>query len=224
MVHSQNLYKQIRSTTLQQMLLPGIVFALVLSAFFFLNVPALFYAKDVPFFLSFIRAVIFILLLAAFADLLFKVIVLLFPRVSRAVRTLSGYGKAEEIMADAEAAFLGPHLLEQDNVVLTEKYLFKFAGTNSAIVPLTSVLWVFGLNNMRYSFTEKRERMVYFLRVVTISGKVYKFASLYKKNIDKITDTLSERYPNFFYGYSDEHDKMVRYILSENKRERKEGK
>jgi len=111
-MHSYHLYKQIRHSTLHQMLVPGIVFALFLSLFFFLNVPALFYSQDAPFVLSFFRTVVLILLVAAFFVLLSQFIVFLFPRVSRAVRTLSGYGDADEIMKDAESAFLGPHILE----------------------------------------------------------------------------------------------------------------
>lgn len=216
---AETVYKSIRKSQVQRLFVPIIAFALTLSAFFLLNVPALFTNPDGIFLMQVLRLVVLILLAVAFVILLEKLLVWAFPALSAAVRRLSKYGNADAILQDAEKELAAPHLLDQDNMVLTPRFLFKFAGNNSVIVPLESALWVYPLNNMRYSFTEGRERMVYFLRVVTIAGDTFRFASLYKKNIDKIIDTLTERYPNFFYDYSEEHYKMVRFILKENKAE-----
>ncbi len=206
---------------LRRLLTRAIVFALLLSAFFILNVPALFYAPDAAFLLQVVRLLILLLLLVVTVRVTYLLVVLAFPKTSRTVRKLARLGSRAALLADANEEYMKPHILDQDNMVLTPKYLFKFAGDRSAIVPLQSVLWVYEFNNMRRSFSTGRERMVYFLRVVTIAGDTIQFASLYQKNIQKVVDTLTERYPNFFYGYSEEHDKMVSYILRENKIEAK---
>lgn len=223
-MQAPGLYKAIRKTMLQRILIPSIVFALLLSAFFLLNVPALFYAKNALFLMQVLRLVILVLLLLSLGNMIYMGIIFAFPFLSPGVQRLAKYGDLKVLLKECETELLGKHLVDQDNMVLTNRYLFKFAGTKSAIVPLPSALWVFPLNNMRMSFLERRERMVYFLRVVTIQGDTFRFASLHKKNIDLIIDTLTDRYPNFFYGYSDEHDKMVRFILAENRLENKKKK
>ncbi|MBO4410644.1 MAG: hypothetical protein J5794_00420, partial [Lachnospiraceae bacterium] len=53
----------------------------------------------------------------------------------------------------------------------------------------------------------------------TITGDTFILRNQAKKDLDAIETQLSERYPNFFYGYSEEHDRMVHYILSENEKE-----
>ena len=155
---------------------------------------------------------------------LYMLILLIFPKLSMTYVRLRNYGNADVILADAEKELSERSILEEDNMVLTPKYLFEFSSDLSAIIPLESVLWVFRLENMRYSFKSRREKMFYSLRIVTIAGDTFVLKDKQKAHLDKIMEVLTDRYPNFFYGYSEEHDRMVHYILEENRKELKEKK
>lgn len=157
-------------------------------------------------------------------SVLYILVLFIFPKLSVTYLRLKGYGNADRILADAEKELSENSILSQDNMTLTPKYLIEFSSDLSAVIPLESVLWVFPTENMRYSLKDHRERMFYSLRIVTIAGDTFIIKDKQKADIDKITDVLSERYPNFFYGYSEEHDRMVHYILDENRRELRENR
>jgi len=163
-------------------------------------------------------AVILALLTGA-AGLLYTLALIIFPRLSGTVRRLSGYGDREEILAEADEELSGEVLLSRGTMILTPRYLFDFSPDVSAIVPLESALWVFDTQNMRYSLRDRREKMFYTLRIVTISGDTFVLKEKEKEDLTTIMDVLTERYPNFFYGYSEDHYAMVQYILKENRRE-----
>ena len=91
-------------------------------------------------------------------------------------------------------------------------------------MPLESALWVFRLQDMRYSLREKRDVMHYSMRIYTITGDKFILRDQAKADLDAIENLLTEHYPNFFYGYSEEHDRMVHYILEENVKEQAELK
>lgn len=139
--------------------------------------------------------------------------------LSRLYRLLTRYGNAESILSDALTELKNHCIFSHEGLALTPKYLFDFSEREKAIVPLESALWVFRLQDMKYSFREDRDKMHYSMRIYTITGDTFILKDQAKKDLDAIEDLLTERYPNFFYGYSEEHDRMVHYILSENEKE-----
>lgn len=143
------------------------------------------------------------------------------PKLSKMYRRLKKYGRADRILSDAQSELDQDRLLDRGDLVLTPKYLFEFRAELSSIIPLESVLWVFPLQDMKYSFKDHREKMAYSLRIMTITGDTFELKDKPKEDLDKINEVLTERYPNFFYGYSEEHNRMVHYILAENKKELK---
>jgi len=163
-------------------------------------------------------------LLVGVCSMLYDLLLIAFPKLSRSVRRLSGYGDREEILLDANRELAESPILYRGSMTLTPKYLFDFSSDVSAIVPLESVLWVFDTQKLRFSLQERREKMVYTLRVVTISGHTFELRNKQKDDLDTIMEVLTDRYPNFFYGYSEEHDTMVHYILKENRRELRENR
>lgn len=165
-----------------------------------------------------------ILALISLVGLIYTLILLICPKLSVTYLRLKNYGEASKIMHDADAELLDRKILEEGNMVLTPKYLIEFSPDASAVIPLESVLWIFKTTRMKYVLKDRRERMFYTLRIVTIAGDTFIIRDKKKSDIDQIENVLTERYPNFFYGYSEEHDKMVRYILRESKREIKANK
>ena len=162
---------------------------------------------------------ILIALVIGTAGLLYTLFLLAFPKLSPGYRRLRRYGDADRIVQDAEREIRDNTILEARKLTLTPKYLIEFDSDRTAVIPLESVLWVFHLRDMKYSLRERRERMLYSLRITTITGDVFTLKDYRKNELDKIMEVLTERYPNFFYDYSEEHERMVDYILEENRKE-----
>ena len=165
---------------------------------------------------------VLISVLAGLAILIYTLILLLFPKLSAACIRLRRYGNADALLKEAEKELESDVLLDTGRLVLTPHFLIEYNADRTAIIPLTAVLWVFHLQDMRYSVRDRRERMYFSLRITTITGDVFTLRDYAKKELDKIMEVLSERYPNFFYDYSEEHERMVNYILDENEKELKE--
>ena len=163
-------------------------------------------------------------MLISLVAIFYMLVILLFPKLSVTYLRLRNYGDAEKILNDAEKEIADSCILRQSNMVLTPKYLLEYSSDVSALIPLESVLWVFPLQNLRFSLRERRKKMVYALCITTIAGDNFILKNKKKEDIDKVTEVLTDRYPNFFYGYSEEHDKMVHYLLAESKKELKEKK
>ncbi len=153
--------------------------------------------------------------------LLYSLFLFLFPRFTPTCRQLRAYGNVSDILADAERDMNKFAILRQGEMALTPKYLLDFTNASGFIIPLHDVLWVFPLQDMHYSLSERHEKMRYSLRIVTIVGNAYEIRDKQKDDLDTVMDLLTDRYPNFFYGYSEEHDRMVHYILAENAKEKK---
>lgn len=183
------------------------------------------YAVNVAVYLSIPEIILFSLVTvslgAGFVLFLYYFLLFLFPRLTPTLKRLKNYGNAADILNDAEEELDKRRIFRQGNMALTTKYLFDFDADASFIIPLHDVLWVFPLQDMHYSAAAKREKMIYSLRIVTIVGDTFMLKNKRKEDIDTVMEVLTDRYPNFFYGYSEEHDKMVNYILEENKREQK---
>ncbi len=163
--------------------------------------------------------IVLVVLLFGIIGFVYTLMLLLFPKLSPAYTRLRKYGNPDRILKEAETELQNEAVFKRTNVVLTPKYLISYSQELTAVIPLESVLWIFTLQNLTHSIRENRDIMHYSLRIVTITGDRFMVKDLSKNEIDQIMDLLSERYPNFFYGYSDEHDRMVRYILRENKKE-----
>lgn len=159
-------------------------------------------------------------LLIALIGLFTTLIPLLFPHTSAAYRKLSAYGEANVLMKDAEEELRFECILREGNIALTPKYLIEFNTDRTAVIPLESVLWVYEYQRMKYSRKDRREKMFYTERIVTINGDVFSLEDRPRSTLDQINEVLTERYPNFFFGYSEEHERLVRYLLRERRNEK----
>ena len=139
--------------------------------------------------------------------------------LSRLYRLMQRYGDADKLLGDAFSELRDHCIFSHEGLALTPKYLFDFSERDKAIVPLESALWVFRLQDMRYSWRLDRDVMHYSMRIYTITGDTFILRDQAKADLDAIENLLTEHYPNFFYGYSEEHDRMVHYILEENEKE-----
>lgn len=145
------------------------------------------------------------------------------PALSHSYRKLKKYGNPKKLRRASQKEIKENLIWKNDHLCLTPKYLVDQTD-EWGIIPLESVLWVFTMHFMHYRPRSKKNEMRYQLEIVTITGDSYLIDRCSSEDVRRIRAELEERYPNFFYGFSKEHEEMVNYIVAENKKELKELK
>lgn len=140
------------------------------------------------------------------------------PRLTKTYRNLEHYGNPEKILNDVEKQIRRRILLQTKTLILTPRYLVKLSDDICAIIPLPEVLWIYDHAAMRR--TIKGRQLSYTIHVVTMKGEEYTLTGKSHREVSAIYHELNTRYPNFFFGYSKEHQEMVQYVLHEMKNEK----
>lgn len=140
------------------------------------------------------------------------------PRLTKTYRNLEHYGNPEKILSDVEKQIRRRILLQTKTLILTPRYLVELSDDICAIIPLPEVLWIYDHAAMRR--TIKGRQLSYTIHVVTMKGEEYTLTGKSHREVSAIYHELNTRYPNFFFGYSKEHQKMVQYVLHEMKNEK----
>lgn len=140
------------------------------------------------------------------------------PRLTKTYRNLEHYGNPEKILNDVEKQIRRRILLQTKTLILTPRYLVELSDYICAIIPLPEVLWIYDHAAMRR--TIKGRQLSYTIHVVTMKGEEYTLTGKSHREVSAIYHELNTRYPNFFFGYSKEHQEMVQYVLHEMKNEK----
>lgn len=140
------------------------------------------------------------------------------PRLTKTYRNLEHYGNPEKILNDVEKQIRRRILLQTKTLILTPRYLVELSDDICAIIPLPEVLWIYNHAAMRR--TIKGRQLSYTIHVVTMKGEEYTLTGKSHREVSAIYHELNTRYPNFFFGYSKEHQEMVQYVLHEMKNEK----
>lgn len=140
------------------------------------------------------------------------------PRLTKTYRNLEHYGNPEKILNDVEKQIRRRILLQTKTLILTPRYLVELSDDICAIIPLPEVLWIYDHAAMRR--TIKGRQLSYTIHVVTMKGEEYTLTGKSHREVSAIYHKLNTRYPNFFFGYSKEHQEMVQYVLHEMKNEK----
>lgn len=140
------------------------------------------------------------------------------PRLTKTYRNLEHYGNPEKILSDVEKQIRRRILLQTKTLILTPSYLVELSDDICAIIPLPEVLWIYDHAAMRR--TIKGRQLSYTIHVVTMKGEEYTLTGKSHREVSAIYHELNTRYPNFFFGYSKEHQEMVQYVLHEMKNEK----
>ena len=165
--------------------------------------------------------VLMIVLLAVFVFMIVILIrtitYIINPRLTKTYRNLERYGDPEKILVDVEKQIHRKILLRTKTLILTPRYLVELSDEVCAIIPLPEVLWIYDHAAMRHTLRGKQ--LSYTIHVVTMKGEEYTLNGKTHREVSAIYHELSTRYPNFFFGYSKEHQEMVQYMLHEMKKE-----
>ena len=140
------------------------------------------------------------------------------PRLTKTYRNLEHYGNPEKILNDVEKQIRRRILLQTKTLILTPRYLVELSDDICAIIPLPEVLWIYDHAAMRRII--KGRQLSYTIHVVTMKGEEYTLTGKSHREVSAIYHELNTRYPNFFFGYSKEHQEMVQYVLHEMKNEK----
>lgn len=140
------------------------------------------------------------------------------PRLTKTYRNLEHYGNPEKILNDVEKQIRRRILLQTKTLILTPRYLVELSDDICAIIPLPEVLWIYDHAAMRR--TIKGRQLSYTIHVVTMKGEEYTLTGKSHREVSAIYHELNTRYPNYFFGYSKEHQEMVQYVLHEMKNEK----
>lgn len=140
------------------------------------------------------------------------------PRLTKTYRNLEHYSNPEKILNDVEKQIRRRILLQTKTLILTPRYLVELSDDICAIIPLPEVLWIYDHAAMRR--TIKGRQLSYTIHVVTMKGAEYTLTGKSHREVSAIYHELNTRYPNFFFGYSKEHQEMVQYVLHEMKNEK----
>lgn len=140
------------------------------------------------------------------------------PRLTKTYRNLEHYGNPEKILNDVEKQIRRRILLQTKTLILTPRYLVELSDDICAIIPLPELLWIYDHAAMRR--TIKGRQLSYTIHVVTMKGEEYTLTGKSHREVSAIYHELNTRYPNFFFGYSKEHQEMVQYVLHEMKNEK----
>lgn len=140
------------------------------------------------------------------------------PRLTKTYRNLEHYGNPEKILNDVEKQIGRRILLQTKTLILTPRYLVELSDDICAIIPLPEVLWIYDHAAMRR--TIKGRQLSYTIHVVTMKGEEYTLTGKSHREVSAIYHEQNTRYPNFFFGYSKEHQEMVQYVLHEMKNEK----
>ena len=158
---------------------------------------------------------VFVLMIVVFIRTLLYIIN---PRLTKTYRNLEHYGNPEKILNDVEKQIRRRILLQTKTLILTPRYLVELSDDICAIIPLPEVLWIYDHAAMRR--TIKGRQLSYTIHVVTMKGEEYTLTGKSHREVSAIYHELNTRYPNFFFGYSKEHQEMVQYVLHEMKNEK----
>ena len=158
---------------------------------------------------------VFVLMIVVFIRTFLSIIN---PRLTKTYRNLEHYGNPEKILNDVEKQIGRRILLQTKTLILTPRYLVELSDDICAIIPLPEVLWIYDHAAMRR--TIKGRQLSYTIHVVTMKGEEYTLTGKSHREVSAIYHELNTRYPNFFFGYSKEHQEMVQYVLHEMKNEK----
>ncbi|CVI67918.1 hypothetical protein NDGK_01057 [Clostridiales bacterium CHKCI001] len=164
-----------------------------------------------------------ICIVISFISIIRMLIYIINPLESPACRRLRKYGNLSQIITQVEQELDNNCIIRTSNMALTPNYLIEFSEDVSAIIPLSSVLWTYKHGDLRRNW-KFQKKMRYSLHVITNKGDNFTFKNKQSADVEQILNELTNRYPSFFYGYSEEHQELMNHILKDLKMERKKKK
>ncbi len=140
----------------------------------------------------------------ALLHIIFALIYIQFPVFSPACRQLGRFGKAKELLTQAETELATLPQLATEDMFITEHYFIVLAGYGAAIIPIQEILWIYKHSTLHkilwYHFS-----ISYTLHITARKRLHFHCPKNMKSDIDGIMDYLAEANHEILVGFSEEN-------------------
>ena len=152
------------------------------------------------------------------ASLIFSSIYLLlnllygcFPIFSPSCRKLGRFGKANELLAQAEEELSTLPQLATEDMFITETFFIVLAPNGIAVIPIKDILWVYKYSTL-HNFLWFHFEISYTLHITATNHFYIQCPKNIKSDIDGIMDYLTEANHEILAGFNEENRKKIQEI------------
>ncbi len=140
----------------------------------------------------------------ALLHIIFNLIYIRFPVLAPACRQLGRFGRAKELLAQAETELATLPQLATEDMFITEHYFIVLASYGAAIIPIQEILWIYKHSTLHkilwYHFS-----ISYTLHITARKRLHFHCPKNMKSDIDGIMDYLAEANHEILVGFSEEN-------------------
>lgn len=147
----------------------------------------------------------------AAAAIIIYVVYIIFPVLSPPCWQLGRFGKASELLAQAEEELATLPQLATEDMFITEHYFIEIADSGIAIVPIQEMIWIYKYSTLHKIFWY-HFNISYTLHITTHKHLHIQCPKNMKSDIDGIIDYLSEANHNILVGFNEENRLKVQEI------------
>lgn len=134
-----------------------------------------------------------------------------FPLLSPSCRKLGRFGRAKDLLMQAEDELATLPQLATEDMFITENFFIELAPTGVAIVPIQEIIWVYKHSTL-HNFLWYHFVISYTLHITANNHFYIQCPKNIKSDIDGIMDYLAEANHNILVGFNEENRKKVQEI------------
>ncbi len=159
-------------------------------------------------------AVIFIFALTGLYSLItiiLSIIYILIPALSPPCRTLSLFGKASELLAQAEEELATLPQLATEDMFITEHFFIAIAKEGIFIIPIQEIIWIYKHSTL-HKFFWYHFSISYTLHITANKHLYVQLPKNLKSDIDGIIDYLAEANHSILVGFNEKNRLKIQEI------------
>ncbi len=149
--------------------------------------------------------------LYALAGIIICFLYILFPVLSPPCRQLGRFGKAKELLAQAEEELATLPQLATEDMFITEHFFIEIADSGIAVVPIGEMIWIYKYSTLHKLFWY-HFNISYTLHITANRHLYLQCPKNRKSDIDGIIDYLAEANHNILVGFSEANRLKVQEI------------
>ena len=134
-----------------------------------------------------------------------------FPILSPSCRKLGRFGKARELLQQAEEELATLPQLATEDMFITENFFIELAPNGVAVIPIEEIIWVYKHSTL-HNFLWYHFVISYTLHITANNHFYIQCPKNIKSDIDGIMDYLAEANHNILVGFNEENRKKVQEI------------
>lgn len=160
---------------------------------------------------NFVRIFYFGSCLFSFLYFIIHLIYSQFPLLSPSCRKLGRFGKAKDLLLQAEEELATLPQLATEDMFITETFFIEIAPTGVAIIPIEEIIWVYKHSTL-HNFLWYHFIISYTLHITASHHFYIQCPKNIKSDIDGIMDYLAEANHQILVGFNEDNRKKVQEI------------